>query len=130
MAHGPVDPYGEGVRVLVCDDEEDIRVLFRIAFEAAGAEVVEAADGDECLAVAGATTPDLVILDLFMPNRDGMSTLPQLRRSCPEAHILVVSAHAAVEIFARSRARGATACFEKQNFVTQIPQLVERYGAA
>lgn len=130
MAHRAGDPYGEGVRVLVCDDEEDIRVLFRISFEAAGAEVVEAADGDECLTVAEATMPDLIILDLFMPNRDGLSTLPQLRRSCPAARILVVSAHAAVEIFARSRARGATACFEKQNFVTQIPQLVERYGVA
>jgi CheY-like chemotaxis protein len=129
MAHRSSHPYGEIVRVLVCDDEEAIRDLFRISFEAEGAEVEEAVDGDDCIARAEANCPDLVVLDLFMPNRDGLSALPQLRRLCPRARILIVSAHAAVEIFNRSRARGATACFEKLNFVSQIPQLVARYSA-
>ncbi len=119
------------MRVIVCDDEADIRELFRISFEALGAEVVEAVDGDDCIALAEASCPDLVVLDLYMPNRDGLSALPHLRRKCPDAHILVVSAHAAVEVFTRSRARGATACYEKLNFVSHIPEVVERYcGAA
>jgi hypothetical protein len=42
----------------------------------------------------------------------------------------VVSAHAAVEVFEASRARGATACFDKVSFVPRIPKLVERYCAA
>jgi CheY-like chemotaxis protein len=130
MARRGGHPYGGIVRVLVCDDEEAIRELFRISFEAEGAEVEEAVDGDDCIARAEARCPDLVVLDLFMPNRDGLAALPQLRRQCPEARILVVSAHAAVEVFNRSRARGATACFEKLGFVSQIPQLLVRYGTA
>jgi CheY-like chemotaxis protein len=118
------------VRVLICDDEPSIRLLFRTAFEDIGAEVVEASDGDECIAIAGTESPDLVILDLFMPNRDGLSALPELKRAHPHIHVLVVSAHAAVDIFKRSRARGATACFDKLNFLPRIPEVAERYGAA
>ena len=122
--------YGEGVRVLICDDEPDIRLLFRMAFEEVGAEVTEAVDGNDCIAQAKAGCPELVILDLFMPDRDGLSALPELRRACPDARVLVVSAHAAVEIFSQSRARGATACFEKVDFASRIPSLAERYGGA
>ena len=81
-------------------------------------------------ATHGAGCPDLVILDLYMPKRDGLSALPELKQMCPEARVLVVSAHAAEDTFGRSRARGATACFEKRSFVTRIPRLVERYNGA
>lgn len=114
--------------MLICDDEPDIRLLFRLAFEESGAEVDEAVDGDDCVARIGDVCPDLVILDLYMPRRDGLSVLPELKRRCPAARVLVVSAHAADDAFSRSRARGATACFEKLSFTARIPRLVERYG--
>jgi CheY-like chemotaxis protein len=117
------------VRVLICDDEPSIRLLFRTAFEVEGAEVVEAVDGDDCITQAGANCPDLVVLDLFMPNRDGLATLPELKRAHPAAHVIVVSAHAAVDVFARSRKRGASACFDKLNFLPRIPAILERYAA-
>jgi CheY-like chemotaxis protein len=118
------------VRVLICDDEPSIRLLFRVALEREGVTVDEAVDGDECIARAEANHPDMVILDLYMPKRDGLSTLPELKRSCPDTHVLVVSAHAAVEIFEQSRARGASACFDKLGFLPRIPQLLQRYGTA
>jgi two-component system, NtrC family, nitrogen regulation response regulator NtrX len=131
MSPGAPSTYGGAVRVLICDDEPSIRLLFRLAFEDEGAEVVEAVDGNECIAVAEASAPDLVILDLFMPKRDGLSTLPELKRLHPSTRVLVVSAHAAVDIFEQSRSRGATACFDKLNFVPRIPEVLERYcGAA
>ncbi len=130
MARHRRGAYGDCVQVLICDDEPDIRLLFRVAFEDRGAEVQEAVDGDDCIERVGSTCPDLVILDLYMPNRDGLSALPELKRLCPECTILVVSAHAAERTFNQSRARGATACFEKTSFAARIPRLVERYGAA
>ncbi len=120
----------DAVRVLVCDDEPAIRLLYRTALEREGVDVDEATDGDECLEVAGRYHPDMIILDLFMPNRDGLATLPDLRRLCPDSPVLVVSAHAAVEIFEQSRSRGATACFDKLGFLPRIPQLLARYGTA
>jgi CheY-like chemotaxis protein len=116
------------MRVLICDDEPDIRLLFRTAFEREGATVDEAADGDECLAVAGVHCPDVVILDLMMPKRDGLSTLPMLRRQCPDSAVVVVTAHAAIDAFEVSRARGAAACFDKLGFLPRVPWVVSRFA--
>ena len=118
------------MRVLICDDESSIRLLYRMGFEERGAEVAEAVDGDDAIEQAAQVCPDLIVLDLFMPNRDGLSALPELKRRCPEAPVLVVTAYAAAETFTKSRARGATACFDKIDFPSRIPRLVERYGGA
>jgi two-component system response regulator HydG len=115
------------MRVLICDDEPDIRLLFRTAFEREGAVVDEAGDGDECLAVAEANPPDVIILDLMMPKRDGLSTLPALRRRCPKSAVVVVTAHAAIEAFEVSRARGAAACFDKLGFLPRVPWVVSKF---
>lgn len=115
------------MRVLICDDEPDIRLLFRTAFEREGAIVDEAGDGDECLAVAEANPPDVIILDLMMPKRDGLSTLPALRRRCPQSAVVVVTAHAAIDAFEVSRARGAAACFDKLGFLPRVPWVVSRF---
>jgi DNA-binding response OmpR family regulator len=117
------------VRVLICDDEPDIRLLYRIAFEREGAEVDEASSGAECLAVADANEPDIIVLDLLMPGRDGLASLVELRREHPRSRVLIVSAHAAVDVFEASRSRGATACFDKIGFLPRIPWVVQRFGA-
>jgi DNA-binding response OmpR family regulator len=117
------------MRVLICDDEPSIRQLYRYAFEHEGADVDEAGDGNECIAVADVAQPDLIVLDLYMPVRDGLSALPELRHKSPGSRVLVVSAHAGVEIFGRSRALGATACYEKLGFLRKIPEIVARYAA-
>lgn len=123
-------PYGGEVQVLICDDEPSIRVLFRAAFERAGAGVVEASDGDECIRVVSETTPDLVVLDLFMPKRDGFSTLSALREQNPDLPVVMVSAIAAVEVLQRGKALGADGCFDKMAFIARIPSMVTRFSAA
>ena len=118
------------MRVLICDDEPSIRMLFRTAFEHEGAVVDEAADGDECLKVANANCPDVVILDLMMPKRDGLSTLPMLRRQCPSSAVVVVTAHISIDAFEVSKARGATACFDKLGFLPRVPSVVSKFALA
>jgi two-component system, OmpR family, KDP operon response regulator KdpE len=70
------------MKVLVVDDEPDVRALVSTALGYAQepAEVLEAADGDEALAVIRTKQPDIVVLDLAMPSRDGFSVLAELRR--------------------------------------------------
>jgi CheY-like chemotaxis protein len=118
------------VRVLICDDEAHVRLAFRVAFEDLGVDVIEATDGDDCLVQLAAGCPDLVVLDLFMPDRDGLSTLPDLVRLCDKARVLIVSVNDAAETFSLCRERGATACFDKVSFPARIPRIVEHYGAA
>ena len=68
-------------RVLVVDDEEDIRSLIRFSLELDGHDVVEAADGFEALRAMGPATPDLLVLDLTMPRLDGWEVLLRLKAS-------------------------------------------------
>jgi DNA-binding response OmpR family regulator len=68
-----------GRRVLVVDDERDLRRLVRRLLEREGAEVEEAADGREALRLLYSLQPDLVILDVLMPGLNGWDTLARIR---------------------------------------------------
>jgi CheY-like chemotaxis protein len=114
------------MRALVCDDEASIRLLFRTAFERLGYEVVEAVDGQECLQQATIFAPDMIVLDLLMPELDGLSTLPRLRTLLPKAAVFVVSAHAGQDAFDQGMAWGADGWFDKLAFLDRLPALVER----
>ncbi len=85
-----------GSRILVVDDEEDARTYLVTVLEDAGARVIEAADGDEGIALAVRERPDLITLDLCMPGRDGVATFDVLRSTAELADIpiCVVSGHA------------------------------------
>ncbi|OAT82398.1 response regulator [Desulfotomaculum copahuensis] len=69
----------EGARVLVVDDEIQIRRLLKVALSGHGYAVEEAASGKEGLNKAATSRPDLIILDLGLPDLDGLNVLQQLR---------------------------------------------------
>ena len=118
------------MRVLVCDDEKYIRLLYRSAFSREGAEVMTAEDGITAVEVADWYQPDLIVLDLRMPRRSGREALPDLLARCPDAAILVVSAHLLVDHFSEMRELGAHECFDKMEFLGRIPGVVAKYKAA
>jgi two-component system KDP operon response regulator KdpE len=70
-------------RILVVDDETPIRRLLRTALSAEGYEVLEAEDGDGALAMAAREKPDAVLLDLGLPDQDGIEVLSRLREWSP-----------------------------------------------
>jgi two-component system nitrate/nitrite response regulator NarL len=81
------------MRVLIVDDEEDIRVLLRAQLERAGYQVAgEATDGMEALAHCERDVPDAVILDLLMPRVNGFETIPKLRSKHPDVGIVAYTA--------------------------------------
>jgi len=66
-------------RVLVADDEDPIRLLCKVSLELEGIDVVEAADGNEAVALARAERPDVAVLDVAMPGLDGWQVAERLR---------------------------------------------------
>ena len=84
-----------GRRILVVDDEEDVRVFLSTVLEDAGAEVLLATDGDEAIAVMTKEKPDLVTLDLSMPGKDGVETFGEMRRhpEVKEIPVCIVTGH-------------------------------------
>jgi two-component system KDP operon response regulator KdpE len=83
-------------KILVVDDEAAIRRLLRNTLLRAGHQVVEAANGRQALQQAAAEHPDAVLLDLGLPDRDGLTLIPLLRKP-GEAVLLIVSARGAVD---------------------------------
>ena len=122
--------YRHHVRVLICDDEPHIRLLYRREFELAGADVVVATDGEECIEVADREHPDIIVLDLRMPSRDGLSALPELRAHQPGAHVLVVSANYLPDQFKQCIDLGAEECIDKLDFLMRIPDVLAQYNGA
>jgi DNA-binding response OmpR family regulator len=78
-------------RILVVDDDEPIRMLEKHLFEDAGYEVELAGDGRSALEMIAARPPDLVTLDLVMPDLDGWAVLERLRRMPSAPPVVVVS---------------------------------------
>lgn len=66
-------------RILVVDDEPDIQLLTRLNLERDGHEVVTASDGSEALAAVTDSIPDLIVLDIMMPEVDGWTVLTELK---------------------------------------------------
>ena len=83
-------------KILVVDDEPAIRRLLRNTLERAGHAVTEAFNARDALVRAGADRPDAILLDLGLPDRDGLGLIPLLR-AAGEAVILVVSARDATD---------------------------------
>ena len=81
-------------RVVVADDVDDLRFLLRLEFESMGEfEVVgEAATGAQVLRVVAESRPDVVVLDLDMPNMTGFEALPFLRQQNPETRLSFLAA--------------------------------------
>ena len=79
-------------RLLVVDDEPNIRELFSASLRMAGFEVLTAADGKEALRVAEESTPDLVMLDVMLPDLDGLAVAGRLRSRGRRVPVLFVTA--------------------------------------
>jgi DNA-binding response OmpR family regulator len=96
-------------RVLIVDDEENIRELTRLALEAAGYEVGEAANGLEAFAIIGGDDAwDAVLLDQKMPGMVGTEVLRRIKVMLPSANVIMMTAYASVELAIEAMKLGAT----------------------
>src|SRR5437879_8375589 len=82
---------GAVARILVMDDDGTLRGAIRVALEAAGYEVMEAADGQAGLRLQREQGADLVLVDIFMPERDGLEVIRALRAEHPQPKIVAMS---------------------------------------
>lgn len=95
-------------RILVIDDEENIRRVTRLTLEAAGYEVGEADDGERGLAAFGdGAAWDAVLLDQRMPGMDGLETLRQIKQRRPGACVIMSTTYASIELAVDAMKLGA-----------------------
>lgn len=96
-------------RVLIIDDEENIRRVTRLTLQAAGYEVGEASDGERGLETFGNGSEwDAVLLDQRMPGMDGLETLRRLKERQPDVPVIMATAYASIELAVDAMKLGAT----------------------
>ena len=78
-------------RILVIDDDAQIREMLRQMLEREGYEIAEASDGREGLKLYHEEPADLVIIDLIMPGKEGIETIRELKQDVPDVKIIAVS---------------------------------------
>ncbi|MBP2705568.1 response regulator transcription factor [Microbispora sp. RL4-1S] len=84
-------------RLLVVDDEPNIRELLSVSLRYAGFEVVTAADGREAVSLAERTRPDLIVLDVMLPDMDGFAVTDRLRAAGRRTPVLFLTARDAAD---------------------------------
>ena len=101
--------------ILVVEDYSDSRTLLSALLKAKGYKVMEARDGREGLLQANRVTPDLILMDLAMPNLDGIETTRQLRRRqrLSRVPIFVITAYATTDVRRDALTAGCTEVFQK-----------------
>ncbi len=77
-------------KILICDDDANIRNIMEFSLEAEGFHVLAAADGEQALRMVIGEHPDLVILDVMMPGSDGLSVCRELKQNPATRHIPVL----------------------------------------
>jgi CheY-like chemotaxis protein len=119
-------------RVLVIDDEPDVRWLLRVHLERAGHEVLVAEDGLRGIAVAQKQRPGIIVLDLMMPVMDGYAVLAELAKDprTVDVPVVVLSAKAIPDEADRAIGAGALKFLEKPFDPDELTQEVDALLAA
>jgi DNA-binding NtrC family response regulator len=94
-------------KILLVDDQEEFRSVLSESLAAQGYEVMQAANGATLKAMLGETQPDVVLLDLKLPDADGLDLLSILKQAWPETEVIVLSGYGTLELAVEATKRGA-----------------------
>ncbi|HSE61380.1 MAG TPA: response regulator [Candidatus Saccharimonadales bacterium] len=95
-------------KVLVIEDDKFLASAYRAKLTKSGFEVQLAGDGEEGIQMLGSFTPDIILLDLVMPRKDGFATLPEIRKILKDVPVIVTSNLGQKEDLDKAMALGAT----------------------
>jgi DNA-binding response OmpR family regulator len=116
------------MRVLIVDDEPDVLFLCRINLELAGHEVIEASTGEGAIDLAMRETPDVIVLDVMLPRRDGISVLGDLTTDerTRETPVILLTAKTQAEDRAAGWAAGCAEYLTKPFSPIDLTEAVDR----
>ncbi len=115
-----------GKRVLIVDDEKNMRWVLGEALRAEGYEIAEASDGKEALALVAESAPDLMVLDHKMPAPDGMEVLRRIRGKGLSFPVIMLTAHGNVQTAVEAMKAGATEYLTKPFDLEELKLVIEK----
>lgn len=118
------------IRVALVDDHGIVRQGLRSLLTRTGIEVVGEADsGEQAIALAEATRPDVMLLDIRMKNGDGLQSLPQIKAVSPSTSVIMLTTYANPGYLARAISGGASGYLLKESDPEQIVRAVKAAAA-
>lgn len=112
--------------VMIVDDEEGIRGTLSGIFEDEGYDPVTASSGEEAIRITKGTTPDVVLLDVWLSGMDGIQTMKEIREGNPDLPVIIISGHANVELAVKATKIGAYDFLEKPLSMEKVLLTVNR----
>ena len=112
--------------LLVIDDEESVRYSFRRVFAAEGVNVLTAATAVDGLAQARAHNPDVIVLDLQLPDRSGLDVFEELRADGPKRPVVFITAHGTTQTAIEAMKGGAFDYLVKPVDLERLSQVLQR----
>ena len=117
--------------ILIVDDEEAIRTSLRSILEDEGYQVAVASSGHDALKIYGSDPPDLMILDIWMPEMDGLETLRRVKEFAPTTQVMMMSGHGSIETAVKAIKLGAYDYIEKplslENVTLRVKHALAQY---
>jgi CheY-like chemotaxis protein len=115
--------------VLITEDDEDTRLLFRITLGRRGYAVIEAADGENAVLLAESACPDVVLMDGSLPRLDGLGATRRIRQLGQKGMmpIIFISGHAEPAFRAVAREAGCDEYLVKPVCFDQLDRVIEKY---
>ena len=101
------------MRILVIEDNADLRDYLRLALRGEGYEVLTARNGKEALGMIDGQGLDAVVTDLFMPEMDGIETISALRRKLPDVKVIAISGRPGVDYLTVAKELGVARTLRK-----------------
>lgn len=112
-------------KILVCDDDPELRRVLALLLDGCG-EILQAADGEQALALIQSERPSLILLDVDMPGLSGLQTLRRYRESHPELTTVMLTGRRQLGLVRRALALGARSFITKPFDPEQVKAEVER----
>jgi CheY-like chemotaxis protein len=125
------EPERERLRIVVVDDDVDVRELLLLGLTTDTLEVVGTAENaNDAIELVTRAQPDIILLDLHMPDMGGLEVLPTLREHCPGARVVAFSAIGATHMVENALEAGVFGFIEKGVSIESIIKHLDRVATA
>lgn len=115
----------KNITIMLVDDEDGFRRPMEFWLKARGYEVISLRSGIDALAYLEHNTPDIIYLDMKMPEMDGIETLERIRKKHPDIPVIMITAYGTQESMAKAQELGVTGFFSKGDDFVIAAKLIE-----
>ncbi len=122
----------KSLKVLLTDDDDMVREMLADALTTAGLQVVEACNGVECLAELSKQPVDVIVIDIIMPEKEGIETIMEIRKTHPQQKIIAISGGGRIrndDFLLLAQKIGADATFRKPFDPAMIVSQIRKMAA-